>query len=220
MKLSSLLMAATLFPGALVASCATAQTAPAATIIDDWKSVQVPPPPALQPVSVVPAKTALLVLDMSVDTCSEARRPACAKTLPGLVAFLHKAREHGLLVIHSTGPAAATTPLPAAAPGLDRLPGEPVVRAYPDKFLNSDLEKILADHKIDTVIVTGTSSQGAVLYTATEAAMRRLNVVVPVDAYSSESRFADLYTAWHLKNATATIAAKVTLTRLDLVDVK
>jgi nicotinamidase-related amidase len=205
---------AILAPGIGLISCASAT---AQTVVDEWATVPVPPPPALQPVTINSAKTALLVLDMSGDTCSAAKRPACAKTVPGLARLLKTARDHKLLVIHSTGPAVADAPLPLTAPGLERLPGEPVVRAYPDKFLNSDLEKILADHKIDTVIVTGTSSQGAVLYTASGAAMRKLTAVVPVDAYSSENRFADLYTAWHLKNATNTISAKVVLTRLDMI---
>ena len=89
---------------------------------------------------------------------------------------------------------------------------EPAVKAGVDKFMGTDLEKILKDHAIKTVIVTGTSAHGAVLYTASAAALRGFDVVVPVDGFSAEEPFAELYTAWHLKNAPASVSAHVTLT--------
>ena len=49
------------------------------------------------------------------------------------------------------------------------LAGEPHVLSGPDKFLHADLEKILKDKNIKTVITVGTSSNGAVLYTASGA---------------------------------------------------
>lgn len=38
-----------------------------------------------------------------------------------------------------------------------------------DKFRNTDLEKVLKDKGIKTVIVAGTASHGGVLYTASTA---------------------------------------------------
>jgi nicotinamidase-related amidase len=55
-----------------------------------------------------------------------------------------------------------------------------------------------------------------VLHTGGAAALRGFNVVVPVDAMSSDEVFPELYTAWHLATA-ARISAKVTLTRLDMI---
>ena len=60
---------------------------------------------------------------------------------------------------------------------------EPSVKSKADKFLNTDLEKILKDKGIQTVIVTGTAANGAVLYTGTGAAFRGLKVIVPVDGH-------------------------------------
>jgi nicotinamidase-related amidase len=86
----------------------------------------------------------------------------------------------------------------------------------PDKFINSDLEKTLKDKGIKTVVAMGTQAQTSVLHTGGEAALRGFNVVVPVDAMSSDEVFPELYTAWHLSTA-ARIAPKVTLTRLDMI---
>jgi len=54
------------------------------------------------------------------------------------------------------------------------------------------------------VILVGTSSNGAVLHTATGAAARGLDVVVPVDGMSASEAYAEQYTAWHLVNAPGT----------------
>jgi nicotinamidase-related amidase len=86
----------------------------------------------------------------------------------------------------------------------------------PDKFIGSDLEKTLKDKGIKTVIAMGTQAQTSVLHTGGAAALRGFNVVVPVDAMSSDEVFPELYTAWHLATA-ARISAKVTLTRLDMI---
>ena len=51
-------------------------------------------------------------------------------------------------------------------------PGEFVVRGGADKFIGSDLEMRLKDKGIKTVIVTGTSAQGAVVGTSNGAVQR------------------------------------------------
>jgi nicotinamidase-related amidase len=91
------------------------------------------------------------------------------------------------------------------------------VLAGPDKFRNPDLEKILKDKNRQTVIAVGTAANGAVLYTASGAAMREMKVIVPVDGVSADTPYAEQYTAWHLVNAPR-IGASVTLTTID--DVK
>ena len=64
----------------------------------------------------------------------------------------------------------------------------------PDKFLRTNLEKILWDKGITTVIVAVAASNGAVLYTASGAAFRGMNVIVPVDGMSAVEAYADLST--------------------------
>ena len=79
--------------------------------------------------------------------------------------------------------------------------GEPHVCPDPDKFLNTDLEKILKDKGIKTVIAVGTASNGAVLYTASGAAFRGMNVIVPVDGMSAVDPYAEYSTVFTFMNA-------------------
>ena len=85
-----------------------------------------------------------------------------------------------------------------------------------DKFFGTDFEKMLKDKGFTTLVMVGTTAQGAVLYTASEAALRGFNVVVPVDGSSASSPYAEQSSTWILANA-PTISTKVTLTRSDMV---
>ncbi len=96
------------------------------------------------------------------------------------------------------------------------FPGQLVVISYLDKFLGTNLETILKDQGIKTVIVVGTVAHGAVLHTSGEAALRGFQVDVPVDLMSAELLYAEQYTAWHLVNAPV-ISERIILTRSDLI---
>jgi nicotinamidase-related amidase len=166
-------------------------------------------------VTLAPSETALLVMDFTVQTCTAEKRKRCADSVPKVKKFVEEARAKGALIIYSVA-------VPGSAPGdvlkeLARTPGEQVLPPLgPDKFINSDLEKTLKDKGIKTVVAMGTQAQTSVLHTGGEAALRGFNVIVPVDAMSSDDLFPELYTAWHLAHA-ARISDQVTLTRLDLV---
>ena len=185
------------------------------TIIDEWGAVQTPAPPELTPVTVDPADTAFLVLDIQQSTCNAQQRPRCVESVPRISRFLEQARSMNAMVAHSLTPAGSVEDILA---GVEPAPGEPVVRSSVDKFYNTDLEKILRDRGIKTVIIAGTAANGAVLHTATGAAMRGLKVIVPVDLMSADL-YAEQYTAWHLVNAPGT-RRQTTLTRSDLIEWK
>ena len=70
-----------------------------------------------------------------------------------------------------------------------------------DKFVGTDLESMLKQKGIKTVIIVGAAAHGAVLYTATAAATRDLQVIVPLDGISADIPYVEQYTAWHLVNA-------------------
>jgi nicotinamidase-related amidase len=93
---------------------------------------------------------------------------------------------------------------------------DPRVKSKSDKFLNTDLEKILKDKGIQTVIVTGNSANGAVLYTGTGAALRGLKVIVPVDAMSANEPFEELITVWQLAHGPG-FGQLVTITKSDII---
>jgi nicotinamidase-related amidase len=197
----------------LVLVCIT--PALAGTIVEEWSSVQPPAPVELKNVAVNAADTAFLVLDIEELTCNMQARPRCVESAPRIGAFLARAREAGMPVVHSlTSRGTVESILPQAKP----LPGEPVVQSFVDKFFNTELEDILKKLGVSTVIITGTTAEGAVLHTATGASMRGLNVIVPVDGMSAGTLYAEQYTAWHLLNAPGT-RARASLTTLEMIDI-
>ena len=62
-----------------------------------------------------------------------------------------------------------------------------------------------------------TIAQGAALYTASTAALRGYDVLVPIDGMSSSDAFGELATAWVFANGPASVSRHVTLTRSDLI---
>jgi nicotinamidase-related amidase len=183
------------------------------TIIDEWNTVKVPPAPELKSVKIDPKVTALLMLDFNKQTCNAERRPRCIASIPKVQKLLTEARAKGVPVIYTLSAGAAAADI---AKELAPLAGEPVVASGPDKFFGTDLEKILKEKGVKTVIAVGTASNGAVLYTASGAALREMQVIVPVDGMSAENTYAEQYVAWHLLNAPR-ISTLVTLTKIDLI---
>ena len=156
-------------------------------VIGEWHSVTVPPPPEVQAVKVTPETTALLILDIQDQNCSLERRPRCVASLPGIRALLAKARHTGMAVVYSlTSKAEPADVREEVAP----RPGEPVVKAGVDKFHGTELAHILTGKNVNTVILVGTSANGAVLHTTAGAALRGLRVVVPVDGMSATEPYA------------------------------
>jgi nicotinamidase-related amidase len=190
---------------------ALALPAHAANVVDEWASVKAPAVPELKPVTVDPKTTALLMLDFMNQNCG--KRPRCLDTIPAMKKLLAEARAHKVPVVYSI--IANSTPADVmndVAPQAD----EPHVLSGADKFRNTDLEKILKDKGITTVIAVGTASNGAVLYTASGAAFRGLNVIIPVDGMSAVDPYSEYSTVFTFMNA-PTVSAKTTLTRSDMI---
>lgn len=185
------------------------------SVIDEWKTIEIPAVPELKPVTVDPAATALLILDIQNRNCNRERRPRCVDSVPKIKNMLEKARKAGMPVVYSLTRNAQPSDIRKE---LTPLKDEPVVASSVDKFYGTNLEKILKEKNIETVIITGTSAHGAVLHTATGAALRGFNVIVPADGLSASEPYAEQYTCWHLVNAPGTRRC-TTLTRMDLIKI-
>lgn len=196
---------------ALVLMLTSTTSARAADVVEEWASIKVPPAPQLKPVTVDPRTTALLMLDFMNQNCGQ--RPRCVASLPAMKVLLEKARGAGVAVVYTL---IANTTIADVRPEVAAMPGEPSVLSGPNKFLRTDLEKILKDKGITTVIAVGTAANGAVLATASAAALSGMNVIIPVDGISSADAYADQYTTWHFANAPG-VAPKSTLTRSDMI---
>ena len=186
------------------------------TIIDEWKSVPLPVAPQLKSVVIDPVSTAFLILDIQLPMCGVEQRPRCAASVPKIADFLLQARVRAMPIVYSLTP---TGTVENIVPAVYPLPGEPVVRSSADKFYNTDLEKILKDKGIKTVVIVGTAAHGAVLQTAASAATRGMQVIIPVDGMSAVEPYAEQYTAWHMLNAPAT-RARATLTAFSQMSFK
>ncbi|MBI2360147.1 MAG: cysteine hydrolase [Deltaproteobacteria bacterium] len=185
----------------------------AQTIVDEWSTAKAPPAPELKPVAITNLKeTALFILDIQKQTCNPERRPRCIASVPKIRKLLAEARAKGMPVLHATSTGKIADILPEVPP----REGEPVVHSGPNKFTGTDLEKILKDRGIKTLVMVGTAAHGAVVYTASEAAFRGFKVVVPVDGMSAESIYIEQYVTYQLVNGPR-LGPAVTLTKFDLL---
>ena len=188
-----------------------AASAPAQTIMDEWSSVTAPPAPALTAVTAEPKTTALLMLDFLKQNC--APNPRCIASLPKVQKLLAAARASDLTVIYSLfpGPVIGDT-LPEVAP----KGNEPVVTSFLNKFENTDLDKILKDKGIKSVIVVGTAANGAALYTGTSAFFHGYQTIIAVDGVSGKTPYIEQYSVYNFVSAPV-MGGKVILTRTDMI---
>lgn len=194
-----------------VAACGLALPAQANNIVDEWASVKQPPAPQLKPVTVDPKTTALLMLDFMNQSCG--KRPRCVASIPAMKKLLGEARAAKATVIYSIiNNSTPADVIKDVAPQAD----EPHVSGGPDKFLHTDLEKILKDKGIKTVMAVGTSSNGAVFFVASGAIFRGMNVIIPVDGMSSIDAVAEYATVLGFMTAPQ-VSNKTTLTRSDMI---
>jgi nicotinamidase-related amidase len=171
------------------------------------KSVEVPEYEVYEEVRVEPARTALIVGDMQNDFVKEGGTlvvPDAEATIPKIQSLLALARESGMKVVfvqdtHNEGDLEWEIWGEHCREGswgwqivdeLRPLENEVTIRKprY-DAFYGTQLEHILRMWGVDTLIICGTVANICVHYTASSAAMRWFNVIVPVDGISSFSPF-------------------------------
>ena len=207
-----------IFCAALIAATifSAANPAGAADITADWDSVKLPPKPELKAVTVDPKTTALLVLDLMKDNCGV--RPRCVPIVPNVKKLIDEARARNMMIVYNLTGAAKPEDMVDAS--VMPKPNDFMIKngRGGDKFINSNLDAGLKDRGVKTVIITGTSTQGAVATTSNGATGRGYKVVVPVDGTASEDAFRELYGIFHLAGGgAAALTQNVTVTRSDLI---
>jgi len=204
---------------ALAVGLCYAAPAPAQTIISEWSSVKAPSAPELKPVTLDAKTTAVLVMDLVKQTCNNERRPRCVASIPKIEKLIAAARAQGAMLIFTTvPPVPIADTLPAVAPKAN----DTVVVAFVDKFTLGDkdtgLGNMLKDKGIANVVAVGTAVHGAVLYTASEAALRGYNVIVPVDGMSGDGQVAyDEQAVAYILTHAPIVSPKITLTSIDMI---
>jgi isochorismate hydrolase len=140
---------------------------------------QIPPAPAPVAVSLDPATTALLVLDVTTQTCTP--QPNCMEMVPRVASLIASARAAGVYILYST-PATQPPILPEVAPAQ----GDPVVVGLgQDRFFDTPLDELLRGKGISRLILVGWRENGSVLYTAVGGSLRTYTVVVADDGTSA-----------------------------------
>lgn len=149
--------------------------------------------PEPKPIALETGTTAVLVLDLNAR-CHDPKQ-VCSKLMPAVGDFLEKARAAGVPIIYTVSASAKGKPLGEVATPLRRRETEPVI--YPDafdKFVGGELQAFLKEKGAKTLIVTGSSTNAAVLYTATTAArMHRYNIVIPMDGVNASRQYEQEY---------------------------
>lgn len=181
---------------------------------------QAPKKPEPMPVEVDRRTTALLVLDLSAR-CDDPEL-TCHALLPGVAGFLEKARAAAILNVFSVSASQRGTPMEKVARLLERREDEPVI--YPDgfdKFTGGELQRILEPRGIKTLIITGSASNVAVLYTATAAArIHGYEIIVPVDGVNARSQYAHDYSLYQLSVLPGGVYKRIRFSKLAMITFK
>lgn len=185
-------------------------------VIAAWDSIKPAPPPALKPATVAVATTALLVMDFDAKICIPTRRARGAAAIPKVAGLLVKARERGMLVVHYYN---ANMTREDIVPQLAPVGDETAQKASGNKFFTSNLDSVLKGRAIDTVILAGTSANGAVLATAIGAAERGYKAVVPIDVIPADSMWQEQFSIWQIANGPV-LRDACTVTRTDMLEFK
>lgn len=187
---------------------------------------QLPASPAPVAVTLSPATTAVLVLDVAARPCGAI--PKCVALVPRVVSLLAAARKAGAFVVFSSNDPkslVAPTEQPPFLPAVAPAPGDPVVvGTAQDRFFNTQLDVTLRKKGINTIVLAGWRENGSLLFTAVGAAIRNYTVVVADDATSGPADYDVAIGRYQLltqlngnpKNEPL-LKSAVTLSRTDLI---
>ena len=196
---------------ALIAVSST--VAGAQNILEEWSSIKPPPAPAIKELTLDPKKTALISMDFNAKNCTPQQRARCVSVIPRVQKLIADARGKGMVVAHTyTSNMQKSDIVREVSP----LETEFVTSSRTDKFAGNDLEKVLKEKGIDTVILVGTSANGAVMTTATMATLRGFKVVVPIDTMPADTAYQEQFAIWQIANGPG-LGEAATLTRSDML---
>jgi nicotinamidase-related amidase len=171
------------------------------------RTVEVPEYEVQDDVRVDPSRTALIIGDMQNDFVKEGGTlvvPDAEGTIPAIRNLLDMARESGMRVVFIQDTHRAGDPeweiwgehcreeswgwqvVDELAP---REEEATIRKPRYDAFYGTQLEHMLRLWGVDTLIICGTVANICVHYTASSAAMRWFNVIVPRDCISSFNDF-------------------------------
>jgi nicotinamidase-related amidase len=149
--------------------------------------------PKPSPVSLAVDETAIVVLDLSAR-CQDPKE-VCSKLMKPLGNFLERARARRMPIIYTISAHTRGTPMQEVASPLRRRDSEPVL--YPDsfdKFFGGELQNFLSERGVKNLVVVGSLTNVAVLYTSSSAArVYGYDVIMPLDGVNAHSKYEHEY---------------------------
>lgn len=176
-----------------------------------------PNKPEIVSVTVDSRTTALLVLDLNARCENPEER--CHELVEPVGKFLSRAREAGIPIVYTAADRYEGTPLARMPHAFQQREDEPVIfPAAFDKFYGGKLQPLLEERGAKTLIITGASSNQAVLYTAT-AAVRPFDydVIIPVDGIIARSDYEQEYTLHQFTILPAGAAPRFKITEFEKI---
>ena len=197
-----------------------------------------------------PKKTAMIVVDMQNDFVASGaamETPAARAVVPKLADALKICRDAGIKVIYTAHvhrrdgcdmglfddlhpPIANRAALVDGTPGVDiysdvaPAPGEHVIKKHRySGFIGTDLDMILREWGVDTVIISGTTTENCCHATARDAMFRNYRVVFLADAtatYDYPDRGFGPMPAAEVHHATLVILAASTAHVMSVEDMR
>ena len=169
------------------------------------------------PITLDPRSTAVVVLDMSTR-CHDPKE-CCSKLLQPLGEFVERVRSVHVPIIFTVSASAKGTALGEVAPALKRRASEPVL--YPDafdKFAGGELLACLNRAGARRLVVIGSSTNIAVLYTCSSAArVHNFDIVLPLDGINTRTQYEHDYSIHQLTILPHDASKKFNFTELSLI---
>jgi nicotinamidase-related amidase len=168
-------------------------------------------------VTVDSRTAAVLVLDLNAR-CENPQEP-CHQLVELVAKFLARARAARMFIVYTASDRYKGTPEERMPHAFQQRSDEPVLfPAAFDKFYGGDLQPMLQQRGVKTVIVCGASSNQAVLYTATAAARPfGYDVVIPVDGLIARGEYEHEFTLHQFTILPGGAAQKFKITEFDKI---
>ena len=174
--------------------------------------------PTPEPVKLDRETTAIAVLDLSVR-CEDLRE-VCSQLMQPLDEFLERARQASVPILYTISASGRGTPLGEVASPLKRRESEPVL--YPDafdKFMGGELKAELDKRNCRSLVIVGSATNFAVLYTATTAArIYRYDVVIPLDGANAKRNYEHEYAIHQMTILPASAHKQFRFTKLGMIE--
>lgn len=149
--------------------------------------------PKPKAITLADNETAIVVLDLSAR-CQDPKE-VCWKLMKPLAKFLERARPRGLPIIYTVSAHTRGTRMQEVAAPLKRRDTEPVI--YPDsfdKFFGGELQNFLSERGVKHLVVVGSLTNVAVLYTSSSAGrVYGYEVIIPLDGVNALSKYEHEY---------------------------